>query len=378
MVAHLMRNKKDSALGVKFVRKSFWKPDQITNMEGALHTFVTPLVDITMHGDYQWRARHSVHRFGSAGAFQLGRRVILSALIQQDFEDDDVMFRVARLDEEEVIGALGLPRILEVEGKQDDAARRSYNSRIREYLVYHLVASRQLPAAETVRDYTMTISGTLDFLRDVIKRPTAKDLQAQMQLRFFHCNRQILSLELMFNTALHQIMNEFGLLEQRCAKQGYVYTFNPPAIFARFLGPDGTELLTRIHIAALKYFASVHPLNACHCVAWDDFSSPGITDLLRHAVSGHHITVKRMADLFPKDRGIKQERGEGLYVPPNGAEDAMLVIHNNSDAFGQNIETEPFGGSLDGVIGACSSAAGSLMRHRKDLCDDLVRIGPIS
>ena len=47
----------------------------------------------------------------------------------------------------------------------------------------------------------------------------------------------------------------------------------------------------------------------------------------------------------------------------------MLVIHNNSDGFGQNIETEGMVGSLDGAIGSSSSAAASLERNRKDLLD---------
>ena len=62
--------------------------------------------------------------------------------------------------------------------------------------------------------------------------------------------------------------------------------------------------------------------------------------------------------------GGKKSRA-GLYTPPPEAEGAMLVVHNNSDALGQNIESEYAGGSLDGVIGAYSSAAGSLMRDRE-------------
>jgi hypothetical protein len=56
-VKHLMRNKKDSAIGVKFM-KSRQNPDKITNMEGALHKFVNPIVEVTMHGDYVWRDGH--------------------------------------------------------------------------------------------------------------------------------------------------------------------------------------------------------------------------------------------------------------------------------------------------------------------------------
>jgi len=47
----------------------------------------------------------------------------------------------------------------------------------------------------------------------------------------------------------------------------------------------------------------------------------------------------------------------------------MLVVHNNSDGFGQNIETEYALGSLDGAVGSNSSAAASLYRGREDLLD---------
>ena len=43
-----------------------------------------------------------------------------------------------------------------------------------------------------------------------------------------------------------------------------------------------------------------------------------------------------------------------------------LVLHNNSDAFGQNIETEG-PSSLDGVIGSYSDAACHLERNRENL-----------
>jgi hypothetical protein len=46
-VEFLMRWKKDSAIGVKFFPLNH-RPDRITNLEGALHTFVTPVVHATM------------------------------------------------------------------------------------------------------------------------------------------------------------------------------------------------------------------------------------------------------------------------------------------------------------------------------------------
>src|ERR1700753_2188430 len=53
LIHDLMREKKDSAIGGKYVTNNK-PPDRITNMEGAMHTFVTPIVEATIHGDYQW------------------------------------------------------------------------------------------------------------------------------------------------------------------------------------------------------------------------------------------------------------------------------------------------------------------------------------
>ena len=368
MVVHLMRNKKDSALGVKFIRREH-NPEQISNMEAALHTFVTPIVDVTIHGDYQWKAGHSIHQFGSVDGYQLGRRVLLSALIQQDFEDEQVMLKVARLEDYEFTGISSCPLVLDVTTKQLNAKRLEYDHQLRRYLVYHLTASHRLPTRAAVRDIAMNLSQTLQFLSDAINHTSGDKFPAFMQNRIIRHDEYMISLEIIFMTALHQIRNEFYLLEHLCTK-GYVYSFNPPAIFAQFFGSQGTELLSRIHVAALKLFAHISKMERCKCIAWDDYNSQTIFGLVQQALKNRpHIAVERKGDIFTKPKP-----GQGLYVPPKGAEDAILVIHNNSDAFGQNIESELSGGSLDGVIGAYSSAAASLMRHRKDLCNNLMEI----
>lgn len=374
MVKHLMRNKKDSAIAVKFM-KSKQRLDKITNMEGAMHTFLNPIVEVKMHGDYVWRGGHSIQKFGSQGGCQLGRLVLLSALIQQDFENEEVMLKVARLEDYEFIGLPNMPAILDVHAKQDDEKRRKYDWDLRRYMIYHLIPSHRLPTRKSVQETAMTLPQTLAFLADCITTHPAESLPKRIQATAIHFKHYFISLEVLFMTALHQIRNEFYLLEHLCAAQGYVYTFNPPAIFVRWfddhgLNSYGTELLSRVHVAALKLFAHVAKMEACRCVAWSDFASPRIVPLLREALrSRPHVKVRRWDDLFVKTGG-----DGGLYHPPEGAEGSMLVIHNNSDAFGQNIETEPSGGSLDGVIGSNSSAAGSLLRTRKDLCDRLMKI----
>lgn len=376
LVEDLMREKKDSAIGVKFEIENS-PPDRITTMEGAMHTFVTPIIDATIHGDYQWKNGHSIHKFGSVDGQQLGRRVLVSALVQQDFEDEYIMLRVSSLQEQELIGTSEYPEMIHWYVKQNDSRRQQYNVQIHKYLIYHLTASHKLPSIGSIGKHGNTVPETIDFLTDAIKHTTGGDMLSHIRGRYFRHQGYIISLEVLFMTAVHQNKNEFVALEHLCPKQGYVYTFNPPAIFVRFFGSHGTELLSRIHVAALKYVQSIMKFSACRVISWGDFSDPPIIGLIKRAMSEQpHIHVLSNDTLFRTGMGIKEGTGEGLYRPPKGAdaENAILVIHNNSDAFGQNIQTEPSGGSLDGVIGAYSSTSGSLMRHRKDLVKNLLCI----
>lgn len=369
-----MRYKKDRALGQKFRAHGGDPPDRITNLEGALHTFVIPTVLATMHGDYRYKGGHGATPFGSQDGYQLGRKVIVSALIQQDFEYDNVMLRVAGLGSHERIGKNELPKPILTKEKQEETFRRAYDDRIRDYLVYHLTADQRLPAvSDHIKETAFSIPGLLEFLAKEIKHVDALHLPNHIKDTFFHHRGHFISLEVMFTTAVHQILNEMLLLERLNKEHGYVYTFNPPRIFVQFFGSQGTELLSRIHVAAIKYVAGILvKFEHCKIFAWADFNSPQILGLLRHALASQAwIRVMRNDDLF------SGKTGQGLYSPPTEALTAMLVVHNNSDAFGQNIETESDGGSLDGVYGAWSSTSGSLMRDRKDLCDNLFEVGPL-
>jgi hypothetical protein len=375
MVEHLMRQKKSSAIAVKFV-KNPWKPDEITNMEGALHTFVTPIVNATMHGDYQWRGGHSIFNFGKSQGYQLGRRVLMSALVQQDFEQDNVMLQVCRIGEDEFAGSSYLPQIISVAAKQDDITRRQYDISLKKYMVYHLTASHRLPSRNIAQRNVMTVAEAIGFLGDAIHHIPVEKLSSHMEERFITHRSWLISMEMMFRSAVHQVKNEFYGLELVCPQQGYVYSFNPPAIFVGIFGSLGTELLSRIHFAALKFLACNMSLSSCKGIAWNNFNSPHALSLLRLAfASKPQIFVTDTNGIFGNTAGRRGE-AEGLYDPPEEAKGAMLVIHNNSDAFGQNIETEPPLGSLDGVIGAYSSSAASLLRQRKDLCDNLIRVPP--
>ena len=72
-------------------------------MEGALHTFVTPISKVLMFGDYQYQAGHGVIRFAGIDGRQTAREVLLSAAVQMDFENDEVMLAFCKCGE----GAFG-------------------------------------------------------------------------------------------------------------------------------------------------------------------------------------------------------------------------------------------------------------------------------
>jgi hypothetical protein len=171
----------------------------------------------------------------------------------------------------------------------------------------------------------------------------------------------VVSLELLFITAAHQLRNELSALEAMCP-HGYVYTSDPPSIFAQAIG---AEILNRLQFAALKYLAASNKFFNMRAFAFNSYADPSATSLVKAALSNQpHILVVCKSDLFQGPRST--------YAALPGTEGALLVIHNNSDAFGQNIETEWESGSMDGAIGANSSAAASLQRDRPDLLSNLM------
>lgn len=355
MIEHLMRCKKDLALGVKYDSDS--GVDAITNVEGAMHTFVTPVCQIFMHGDYVYRGQHTVDRFerGPRGE-QLARVVVMSAMVHPDFEFTTVMFRVAALGDQGVLGEDLGPgfTVPSQEEKQDAAFRDAYDERLRRHLVKHLTAEGRLPAASVVKP-----------LSDAEAVRLLSEDAPPLAGRYVtppHHHKAALSLELLFGSAVQQVVNEFSALEA-CCSQGYVYTFDPPAIFAATLG---ATLLNRLFIAALSHVAvrNIGRLKNMRVFAFNDYADQGAIELVKAALKSHpHVVVMAKSALFPPP---------GKYVPPAHAEDAMLVLHNNSDAFGQNIEFEASGGSMDGAIGCNSNAAACLSRSHPGLVNHIL------
>lgn len=341
-----MRNKKDLALGQKYERG-----DSITNMEGALHTFVTPLCSTILTGDYAWKGGHGIVPFMN----NRGRQVILSAAIQPDFELGNVMMQVVRTKDAPVLGE---PlqndfQVLSAEAKQNDQVRAAYDLLLLKHMIYHLTASHSLPSVSIADQNGRETLNAL--IND--ETLTADEILDRVQGKFVEENHHIISLEILLKTYIHQLYNEFSVLD-KAAPQGYVYTIDPPSIFAQQL--NGASLLNRLQILAFKYLRLADPtlFNQLKCVGFNGYADPEALELLRQALPNIHVTSK--ADLYAG--------AQGKYSGPEGY---ALVLHNNSDGFGQNIEFEG-ASSLDGVIGLYSSAACVLKRDRADLLSNVV------
>lgn len=354
------------AIAQKFVAQS-----GITNMEGAMHTFVTPVVPrCEMDGDYVFSGGHGVTPprsvlVGQGDAkklVKLTRSVVLSASIHFDFEKPTVMLELCKLRIQEVVGqdlnTVAGWKILSKADKQINVSRESYDEGLRRHMVYHLTSSKRFPAISEVNN-AMTVPTAISFLEAVIAGQGP--VPEQIARRFAKiATGEIVSLELLFNSAVHVARNELSALEALCP-QGYVYTYDPAKIFA---GIIGSTMLNRLFLAAIKHLSNYNKLANLRIFAFNYFADHKAVGLSKAALSKQTaVTVLPKSDLF---RGAG-----GRYNVDNWpeAQGAMLVIHNNSDAFGQNIETEGTGGSLDGAIGAASSAAASLERNRPDLLD---------
>jgi hypothetical protein len=348
-----------------------------------MHTFVTPLIGrCEMMGDYKWEYGHGVEKFGSGpdskgqAQVMLTRSVALSASMQPDFELPAVMLAVCKLDGREVVGKdlLGGRKdgdapweSCSVQDKQDEQKRAAYDAMLRAHIVFHLTASHRLPPRKDAVD-AMSVDEAITFLESVIK--SEKDVEEQLVDKFMETlNDQVVSLELLYNTAVQQAINEFSALEAMFP-QGYVYTYDPAVIFARQIG---SRILNRLFLAAVKAVSNQNVFANMKTFAINDYNDKKLVDLANTALTAQvtgseapgNTEVRHTIRCCSKSQVFDGKRG--LY---GGAEKgAMLVVHNNSDGFGQNIETENMGGSLDGAIGASSSAAASLERGREDLLD---------
>lgn len=345
-VEHLMRNKADSAIGVKY------KPgDKITNMEGALHTFVTPLCPITMQGDYKYSNGHNLISIGN----NQGRNVILSAAIHPDFELDKNSEVVMKLAEVKGSACEGqqLPNDFKPFCVSTGTQRLDdYEEKLQKHMVYYLTENHRLPASSEVKK-VLKYDEAIQLIEKLIN---SKDVQGDLKDQYVEVNGHVLVLEVLLNIYIQQVLNEFSVLESTLS-QGYVYTIDPPSIFVQQLGGDHVQLLNRLQMLAFKAVQQKLVFKNLRVVGFNDYADPGAISLFKKIFPDKTVCSK--VNLFAD---------KGYY---SGENKLALVLHNNSDAFGQNIETEgPT--SMDGVIGSYSDAAWQLDRKRTSLLKHIV------
>jgi len=348
MCSYLMAAKKDSAIGEKYTQG-----DKLTNMEGALHTYMTPIVPITMSGDYKYDPvhKHTVVPF----AAQQGRQVVLSAAIHPDFEKGGTNAVMLPLCEITATGVKGAPLPAKFAdpktiNRDNETVRKEYDTALKEHLIYQLTAGQGLPKlADVVKaGNKLSYAEGQALLEKILSDSTIKDPLTLLKGKCIEMQGKVISLEVLYNSYLEQIRNEFSVLDATLP-QGYVYSLDPPRIFARQLDEDkGPIILNRLQALAMRQI-----LPSCKNlkkVAFNDFADKGMIALMKKALP-KTIAVQAKSELF--DAATGHYKGDAKYA---------LVIHNNSDAFGQNIEHEGAGGSIDGAIGSFSDAAKALQR----------------
>lgn len=349
LARHLMQNKKDSALGVKYA-----EGDGITPMEGAMHTFLTPITKIQMNGDYRYFQGHQVSLHE-----EQTRPVILSASIHPDFECSgkyqEVIMPLVALKQKAVVGQ-PLPNSYRPLAERTDPRGINFQRELPDYenallahMIYHLRRSHVQPSIEQVPGEVLDELTAKARLESLILMDEVVDTAALLEDLYVSVKGNTISLEVLFALYLNQIRNEFSVLEATLP-QGYVYTIDPPAIFARNFGT--VSILNRLQILAMKELYRKSPFTRLKMIGFNDFQDKG-------AIAFYQRTFPCVI-VVRKDECFLGE--EGKY---SVEKEYALVEHNNSDAFGQNIETEgPT--SKDGVIGSYSSAAAALSRRRSD------------
>ncbi len=207
-----------------------------------------------------------------------------------------------------------------------------YDEQLKKHMVYHLTARHWLPSLHHVSEMSEADACRSIELLIMQERVELSELQHE----YVSLNGRTFSLEAFFMTYVHQLRNEFSALEG-LLPQGYVYTIDPPSIFVQAIG--NANLSNRLQILAFKYLTQNTHLENLKVVAFNDYADKGALKLWTEAMKGKTVKVVSKAALFQGPNGTYQPED------PNYA----LVLHNNSDGFGQNIEFERMT-SMDGVI----------------------------
>lgn len=345
MVEHLMRHKKDTALGVKYT-----KGDMISNMEGLLHTFVTPIVGIRMRGDYRWRGYHSHKTLPSDTA----REVILSALIQPDFENNNIMWKLVILDQYHIQGKSMRDNEFDYTGDKKNwnlEQIKNYDDKVLKHIINYIAPNGRKPGIYEIDEKRIfKYKNAVKLLEQlIVEENVISEIFNITKISFakfiYKSKKYIMSLGIMFNVIFNMMENEFKAFEL-LLPQGYIYTISPPVIFVKMLNSD-SSILDRLQMLAIKVLLKLGKIQNLKGISFTPFMP-------------HMNNWNQLYSSFIDISKIKLYDTSTLY---NQKLKYAVIIHNNSDGFGQNIETEQES-SMDGVVGSVSDAAKALLRNR--------------
>lgn len=172
-----------------------------------------------MEGDYRFLSGHGVTpiQINEAKNLKMTRSVVLSASIQPDFELTTVMLRMCCIEEKSITGndlGPGPWDILNVMDKQDDGKRKAYDLALKRHMIYHLTSRRLLPSVANAKNKLLTHEA-MSLLSSLIVG--SEDAAPQITEAFLILqNGSIVSLEMLFSLAYHQVRNELAALEVMC------------------------------------------------------------------------------------------------------------------------------------------------------------------
>lgn len=378
LVTHLLNKPQGTACGIKYI-----SGDPITNGEAALHSLLTPLAEVIMLGDHIWRGAEDRNKrsFGEQNfGNNLGRQVILSASIQPDFEAQTetnfVMAYLIGLGEDELKGE-PLPndfKILSQEDKAKDELRAHYDLSLKKHAIYHLTANHCLPSSKSVKKGDILALNDVETFFDSILtgNPSRKKILHHLQSKVISVTTEdkkhhFLSLEMLFNLYLEQLQQELGALDQ-AAPQGFIYTIDPPSIFASLFAPhqkQAVQMFNRLQALAIRSLIEKMPFEHLKMIAFNDFSDSTIVPYFKEALKFSEIKIGAKKELYEyqiktnkKNQSYEIQTYRPQRIDPSFA-NCALVLHNNSDAYRPNIKYEGVE-SLDGLIGNFSNAAVTL------------------
>jgi hypothetical protein len=209
--------------------------------------------------------------------------------------------------------------IQEDKGLKMDEILELYEEQLKNHMIYHLTKEHRVPSIHQSKK--MYPKEANQFLEDLIMKD---ELSFDLSKICLVLNDHWISLEILFNIYVEQIRNEFTVFENYLP-QGYVYTINPPRIFAGSIGYENVSILNRIQILAFKSFVS--NIKHLKCLGFDDFADKGAVFLYYNIFQNTKVEILAKKKLTSSDGRYKYKNDKNF----------ALIIHNNSDAFGENM-----------------------------------------